>query len=43
MKVDVLKTRWQKKTISQSMLSLYVKKGIITKDDFKNITGSEYK
>ena len=43
MKTEVLQARWDKKTISKSMLVIYVKKGIITKEDYKNITGSECK
>lgn len=37
-----LKDRWEHGRISEPMLRMYVRKGIITKDDFKEITGKDY-
>lgn len=42
MSVETLKIRWLKNNISLAMLKVYVRKGIITKEEFKEITGVEY-
>ena len=43
MTVQNLINRYKKGTISLSMLKVYVRKGIITEEQFKEITGVEYK
>lgn len=42
MNFNTLKIRWEAKRISEPMLRVYVKKGIITSDEFTEITGIEY-
>ena len=42
MTIETLVDRWEQGRISLAMLRVYVKKGVITADDFKNITGQEY-
>lgn len=42
MTFETLKTRWEKGRISESMLRVYVKKGVLTKDEFEEITGKAY-
>ena len=37
-----LKDRWDHHRISEPMLRVYVKKGQISADDFKEITGKDY-
>lgn len=37
-----LQDRWTHNRISESMLRVYVRKGQITKEDFKEITGKDY-
>lgn len=39
---ETLITRWENGRISEAMLRVYVKKGIITAEEFKEITGIEY-
>lgn len=43
MTYETLKTRWEKGRISESMLRVYVKKGVISKEEFEEITGKSYK
>ena len=42
MTIETLIDRWEHGRISLAMLRVYVKKGVITADDFKDITGQEY-
>lgn len=42
MTYETLKTRWEKGRISESMLRVYVKKGIISAEEFEKITGKAY-
>ena len=42
MTIETLVDRWEQGRISIAMLRVYVKKGVITADDFKSITGQEY-
>lgn len=42
MTVDTLKDRYKKGTISITMLKVYVRKGVITVEEYKDITGEEY-
>ena len=37
--VDTLRTRWEKGRITEVMLRLYVRKGVITPEEFEEITG----
>ena len=37
-----LQDRWKHNRISEAMLRVYVRKGQITKEDFKEITGKGY-
>lgn len=43
MTVETLKKRWEQKRISEAMLRVYVRKGVITAEEFENITGIPYK
>lgn len=40
---EKLTERWNQGRISEAMLRVYVRKGIITKSDFEEITGKAYK
>lgn len=42
MNFETLKKRWDAGRISETMLRLYVRKGIITPEEFTEITGIEY-
>ena len=42
MDVMTLKDRFEHNRISLSMLKVYVRKGVISKEDFKEITGQEF-
>ena len=37
-----LQDRWTRNRISEAMMRVYVRKGLITKEDFKEITGKDY-
>lgn len=37
-----LQDRWEHNRITEPMLRVYVRKGLITKEDFKEITGNDY-
>ncbi|MGN0706538.1 MAG: XkdX family protein, partial [Faecalibacterium sp.] len=37
-----VKQRWQTGRISEAMLRVYVRKGILTAEDFEEITGKLY-
>lgn len=37
-----LQDRWEHNRITEPMLRVYVRKGLITKEDFKEITGMDY-
>lgn len=37
-----LQDRWDHNRISEAMMRVYVRKGLITKEDFKEITGKDY-
>lgn len=37
-----LQDRWKHNRITEPMLRVYVRKGLITKEDFKEITGMDY-
>ena len=39
---EKLQKRWEQNRIGEAMLRVYVRKGMITKDDFKEITGKDY-
>lgn len=39
---ETLKQRWETGRISEAMLRLYVRKGLLTAADFEEITGKEY-
>ena len=39
---ETLKERWEQHRITETVLRLYVKKGIIIKEEFKEITGKDY-
>ena len=39
---EKLAERWAQGRISEAMLRVYVRKGVITKEDFKEICGKEY-
>lgn len=39
---EILVKRWETGRISESMLRIYVRKGVITAADFEEITGKEY-
>ena len=39
---EKLAERWRDNRISEAMLRIYVIKGIITDDDFKEITGNAF-
>ena len=39
---SILKSRWEKGSISENMLRKYVKVGRITAEEFTEITGIEY-
>lgn len=43
MTYETLKTRWEKGRISESMLRVYVRKGVLTPEQFEEITGKAYK
>lgn len=43
MTVENLTIRYTKGTISLAMLKVYVKKGVISAEQFKEITGENYK
>ena len=40
--VDTLRTRWNNGRITEVMLRLYVRKGVITPEEFEEITGQTY-
>lgn len=40
--VEKLLERWNSGRISDSMLRVYVQKGIITKEEYEHITGIKY-
>lgn len=42
MTYETLKTRWNKGRISEAMLRVYVRKGVLTKKEFEEITGIPY-
>lgn len=42
MTLNTLKTRWEKGRISEAMLRVYVRKGVITAEEFEEITGIGY-
>lgn len=42
MDFETLKLRYEQNRISKTMLKVYVRKGIITKDDYVLITGEMY-
>lgn len=39
---ETLNQRWEDGRISEAMLRMYVRKGVITAADFEEITGKEY-
>lgn len=39
---ETLMQRWETGRISEAMLRLYVRKGLLTAADFEEITGKEY-
>ena len=39
---DVLKERYETGRIIKAMLKVYVKKGVITAEQYKEITGEDY-
>ena len=43
MTMDILTNRYKKGTISLAMLRVYVRKGVITAEQFKEITRIDYK
>ena len=42
MDFDTLKDRYDNGRITVTMLKLYVKKGVISVEDYKSITGDDY-
>lgn len=42
MNFEILMERYQQGRITKAMLKVYVKKGVITAEQFKEITGEEY-
>lgn len=42
MNFETLKRRWDEGRITEAMLRVYVRKGVITATDFKTITGIDY-
>lgn len=42
MTYETVKTRWEKGRISEAMLRVYVRKGVITAEEFEEITGMPY-
>ena len=40
---EKLAERWRGNRISEAMLRIYVAKGLITSDDFKEITGNAFR
>lgn len=40
--VETLQDRWENGRITLAMLKVYVKKGVITSEQFEEITGEEY-
>lgn len=41
MRIDILKTRYEDDRITLAMLRIYVQKGVISPEDFKDITGED--
>ena len=39
---ETQKQRWETGRISEAMLRIYVRKGVLTAEEFKKITGKEY-
>ena len=39
---DTLKERYENGRITKAMLKIYVKKGVITHEEYKQITGEDY-
>lgn len=42
MRIDTLKTRYEGGRITLAMLRIYVQKGVISPEDFEDITGEKY-
>lgn len=42
MTVATLTNRWKQGRISESMMRVYVRKGVLTKEQFEEITGIPY-
>lgn len=42
MTVSTLTNRWKQGRISESMMRVYVRKGVLTKEQFEEITGIPY-
>lgn len=42
MRVEMLKIRYESGRITRAMLRVYVQKGVISPEDFKDITGEDY-